>query len=126
MRRRLNSTQGAADSPRAGSWFHDRSAAGGGCGTVQIGAAPSRLGVRPGQRRAADARHHLDVEDLLHAGHELEVGRPAGPCVRSTTPTPHFSSGRRSAIGMPPNVEVSRIFDRPTNAKRSYRARPRV
>ena len=39
------------------------------------------------------------------------------PVVRSTTPTPHFSSGRRAAIGIPPNVEVSRIFERHTNAK---------
>src|SRR5262249_50687617 len=34
-------------------------------------------GIRSRKRRAAGARHHLDVEDLFHAGHELEVGHQA-------------------------------------------------
>ena len=48
------------------------------------------------------------------------------PCARSATPTPHLSSSRRSAIGTPPNTEVSRIRDSPTKAYGPANASPRV
>src|SRR5262249_45640052 len=48
------------------------------------------------------------------------------PDRRSTMPTPQRSSCRRSEIGNPPKVDVSRILDRPTKANRSWNARPRV
>src|SRR5262245_3068194 len=84
-----------------------------------------QAGVRPRQRRTAGTGQHLNVEDLLDpvTNSRWAISRPVP---RSTTPTPHFSSGRRAASGMPPKVEVSRIFDRPTKAKRSTIARPRV
>ena len=77
--RRWNSTRGAEDSPRAGSMV-SRSLGGG----RRLRHRPDRrgaveAGVGAGQRRAAGERHHLDVEDLLDAGDEFEVGRPAGP-----------------------------------------------
>ena len=44
----------------------------------------------------------------------------------STTPMPHFSPSRCSAIGTPPKTAVSRIRDSPTNASGPWNAKPRV
>src|SRR5438445_10222549 len=88
------------------------------CGTVQIGLLLSRLGYGPESagQRAPGTTCTSKISSTPVTNSRCPISRPV---VRSTTPTPHFSSDRRSAIGIPPKVDVSRIFERPTNAKRS-------
>src|SRR5262245_33078046 len=74
LRYALKLTQGGGTLLLAVTWFQDRSRY-----RRRLGHRPDRrgaieVGVGSRQRRAARADHHLDVEDLLHAGDELEVG----------------------------------------------------
>src|SRR5262245_1817341 len=87
-------------------------------GTVQIGAALSSVGYGPDTagQRAPGTTCTSKISSTPVTNSRCATSRPVP---RSTTPTPHFSSARFSAIGIPPKVEVSRIFDRPTKAKRS-------
>ena len=84
-------------------------------GTVQIVCAPSRSGKGPDTAgsRTPGSTCTSKISSTPALNSRWATCRPV---VRSTTPTPHRRLSRRSAIGTPPKVDVSRIFDSPTNA----------
>ncbi len=85
-------------------------------------AARPRLAVaKPGPRRgqpekASEPGQHLNVEQFVDTGHELEVGKDAAR-VEIDDGKSAFQLLRRAAIGTPSCDEPARTFERPTNAK---------
>ena len=72
-----------------------------------------------------DTRQKLNVEDLLDARMKLQKCHlPAGDQVHDGDSA--LERLTVTAIGKPPNVDVSRIRERPTNAKVSIIASPLV